>query len=216
MSKKANQKAKLLHLQQILLEETDEKHVLTVQQLIERLAELEIPAERKSLYDDIATLQAFGLDIIATRSRANIYRIGSRLFTLPELQLVAESVLKSAAVSKSKAQKLVEKLACLGSRYQAEALRASLKAQKYEEAELLCPIELRCSNELVPAVLEYLAEGKVKKSKEATSVIEGTVVADQAFYSWLFGLGSKAKLTGPANVKKDFVKYCKKVLNQYK
>lgn len=79
MSKKANQKAKLLYLQQILLEETDEKHVLTVQQLIERLAELEIPAERKSLYDDIATLQAFGLDVIATRSRANIYRIGSRL-----------------------------------------------------------------------------------------------------------------------------------------
>ena len=39
MSKKANQKAKLLYLQQILLEETDEKHVLTVQQLIERLAE---------------------------------------------------------------------------------------------------------------------------------------------------------------------------------
>lgn len=67
MSKKANQKAKLLYLQQILLEETDEKHVLTVQQLIERLAELEIPAERKSLYDDIATLQAFGLDVIATR-----------------------------------------------------------------------------------------------------------------------------------------------------
>ena len=81
MSKKANQKAKLLYLQQILLEETDEKHVLTVQQLIERLAELEIPAERKSLYDDIATLQAFGLDVIATRSRANIYRIGCRLFT---------------------------------------------------------------------------------------------------------------------------------------
>lgn len=80
MSKKANQKAKLLYLQQILLEETDEKHVLTVQQLIERLAELEIPAERKSLYDDIATLQAFGLDVIATRSRANIYRNWQQAF----------------------------------------------------------------------------------------------------------------------------------------
>ena len=137
MSKKANQKAKLLYLQQILLEETDEKHVLTVQQLIERLAELEIPAERKSLYDDIATLQAFGLDVIATRSRANIYRIGSRLFTLSELQLLAEAVVKSSAITQNKAQKLVDKLARLASRYQAETLRENLKAQKYDDAELL-------------------------------------------------------------------------------
>lgn len=216
MSKKANQKAKLLYLQQILLEETDEKHVLTVQQLIERLAELEIPAERKSLYDDIATLQAFGLDVIATRSRANIYRIGSRLFTLSELQLLAEAVVKSSVITKNKAQKLVDKLARLASRYQAETLRENLKAQKYDDAELLCPVELRCSNEIVPVVLDYLADSKVKKSKEETSVIEGTAVVDQAFYSWLFGLGNKVKLAEPANVKKDFVKYCKKVLNQYK
>ena len=216
MSKKANQKAKLLYLQQILLEETDEKHVLTVQQLIERLAELEIPAERKSLYDDIATLQAFGLDVIATRSRANIYRIGSRLFTLSELQLLAEAVVKSSAITQNKAQKLVDKLARLASRYQAETLRENLKAQKYDDAELLCPVELRCSNEIVPVVLQYLAESKVKKSKEETSVIEGTAVVDQAFYGWMFGFGNKVKVTEPANVKKDFVKYCKKVLNQYK
>ena len=164
-TKKANQKAKLLYLQQILLEETDEKHVLTLQQLIERLAELEIPAERKSLYDDIATLQAFGLDVIATRSRANIYRIGSRLFTLSELQLLAEAVVKSSAITQNKAQKLVDKLARLASRYQAETLRENLKAQKYDDAELLCPVELRCSNEIVPVVLEYLADSKVTKSK---------------------------------------------------
>ena len=193
MSKKANQKAKLLYLQQILLEETDEKHVLTVQQLIERLAELEIPAERKSLYDDIATLQAFGLDVIATRSR---------LFTLSELQLLAEAVVKSSAITQNKAQKLVDKLARLASRYQAETLRENLKAQKYDDAELLCPVELRCSNEIVPVVLEYLADSKVKKSKEETSVIEGTAVVDQAFYGWMFGFGNKVKVTEPANVKK--------------
>ncbi|MCD7874205.1 MAG: hypothetical protein LUH17_04380 [Acidaminococcaceae bacterium] len=180
-----------------MLEETDEKHVLTVQQLIERLAELEIPAERKSLYDDIATLQAFGLDIIATRSRANIYRIGSRLFTLPELQLVAESVLKSAAVGKSKAQKLVEKLACLGSRYQAEALRVSLKAQKYEEAELLCPIELRCSNELVPAMLEYLAEGKVKKAKKQPALLKAPSLQTRLFTAGCLVWAAKLNLPAP-------------------
>lgn len=216
MAKKANQKAKLLYLQQILLEETDEKHVLTVQELIERLAELEIPAERKSLYDDMATLQAFGLDIVTTRSRANIYKVGSRLFTPQELLVLSEAVLKSSAVSKNKAMRLVEKISRLGSRHQAQKLRESLAAGKYAADELLCPIELRCSNELVPVVLEYLLDSKVRKSKEDTSVVEGTAVVDQDFYSWLFALGSKVKIAEPTNVKKDFVKHCKKVLNQYK
>ena len=61
--------------------------------------------------------------------------------------------------------------------------------------------------------LNYAA---VTKCKEETSVIEGTAVVDQAFYGWMFGFGNKVKVTEPANVKKDFVKYCKKVLNQYK
>lgn len=135
---------------------------------------------------------------------------------MSELQLLAEAVVKSSAITQNKAQKLVDKLARLASRYQAETLRENLKAQKYDAAELLCPVELRCSNEIVPVVLEYLADSKVKKSKEETSVIEGTAVVDQAFYGWMFGFGNKVKVTEPANVKKDFVKYCKKVLNQYK
>lgn len=49
-----------------------------------------------------------------------------------------------------------------------------------------------------------------------SSKVLGTAVVDQAFYGWMFGFGNKVKVTEPANVKKDFVKYCKKVLNQYK
>ena len=134
------------------------------------------------MYDDIATLQAFGLDVIATRSRANIYRIGSRLFTLSELQLLAEAVVKSSAITQNKAQKLVDKLARLASRYQAETLRENLKAQKYDDAELLCPVELRCSNgNKCRSCWNIWLTVKCKKSKEETSVIEGTAVVDQAF-----------------------------------
>ncbi|MFQ9522325.1 MAG: hypothetical protein ACLR2G_01055 [Phascolarctobacterium faecium] len=68
-----------------------------------------------------------------------------------------------------------------------------MKAQKYDDAELLCPVELRCSNEIVPVVLEYLADSKVKKSKEETSVIEGTAVVDQAFTAGCSALEIKLK-----------------------
>ena len=216
MAKKANQKAKLLYLQKILLEETDAEHALTIQQLIEKLAELEIPAERKSLYDDMETLQAFGLDIIATRSRANIYKIGSRLFTPAELLTLAEAVAQSPAIDKNKTRKLTAKIYSLGSKYQAQALQERSAAQTYEQAELLCPVELRCSNDLVPVVLAYLSDSKIKKSKDEVSIIEGTAAVEQTFYNWLFSLGSKVKVIEPSTVKKEFVKQCKKAGSQYK
>lgn len=216
MSKKGNQKAKLLYLQQILLEETDDKYMLTVQQLIEKLEKIGIPAERKSLYDDIATLQNFGMDIVVNRSRANSYGVGSRLFTQQEIKLLTDMIFEHPGLGASKVEKLIIKLGKLVSKYKAEQLNKTLASKRYEEAEHMCPVELRCSNDITPNVLEYLTESKIKKSKQDISVIEGTVIADQAFYNWLFGLGNKVRLIGPNNVKKDFIKHCKKVLSEYK
>ena len=62
ISRSANQKLKLLYLAQILLEQTDEEHPLTVQDLIAQLAQYDIQAERKSIYDDLDALSRFGLD----------------------------------------------------------------------------------------------------------------------------------------------------------
>ena len=51
MPKSSNQKLKLLYLLKILREETDEEHFLNSQQLIDRLGQFDISAERKSIYD---------------------------------------------------------------------------------------------------------------------------------------------------------------------
>ena len=69
MAKSENQKLKMLYIQKMLLECTDENHTLTVNDIIERLAELGINAERKSIYEDIKDLQSFGMDILCIRSR---------------------------------------------------------------------------------------------------------------------------------------------------
>ena len=46
MARGANQKLKLLYLTQILMEQTDEEHPLTIQALIGQLAQYDVPAER--------------------------------------------------------------------------------------------------------------------------------------------------------------------------
>ena len=68
MAKSPKQKMKLLFMIQMLKEHTDEHHVLTTQEIIEKLAANDIHAERKSIYDDIRTLQDFGYDIMQADS----------------------------------------------------------------------------------------------------------------------------------------------------
>ena len=48
-----NQKLKIMYLMKILLEETDEDHDLTLNEIVEKLKAYNVTAERKSLYSDI-------------------------------------------------------------------------------------------------------------------------------------------------------------------
>ena len=61
----AKGKMKMLHLMRIFTEETDDEHPLTLQEIIEMLAAVNISADRKTLYDDFEELRQFGFDIIA-------------------------------------------------------------------------------------------------------------------------------------------------------
>ena len=60
MPKSSRQKQKLLHIMRMLMEQTDENHGLSVAQIIEQLESMGIPAERKSVYDDLEVLEQFG------------------------------------------------------------------------------------------------------------------------------------------------------------
>lgn len=69
MPKSENQKQKLLYLLKFFYEETDEEHTLTVNQIIDKLEKNGISAARRSIYDDIRTLQDFGIDIVIKKVR---------------------------------------------------------------------------------------------------------------------------------------------------
>ena len=68
MARSTNQKLKILYIIR-LLAGTDEAHVATMADILEELKSRGISAERKSIYDDIAALRSFGLDIVNRRER---------------------------------------------------------------------------------------------------------------------------------------------------
>ena len=123
MAKSANQKLKLLYLCRILLEQTDEDHPLTVQDLIARLAQYDIQAERKSIYDDLEALSRFGLDVQCRKGRSPGWFVGAREFELPELKLLVDAVQSSRFITRKKSDALIHKLEHLASVYQAQQLQ---------------------------------------------------------------------------------------------
>ena len=123
MPRYSNQKAKLLYLQKILLEETDEEHPMTVAQMIKALEGYGIHAERKSIYSDIETLINFGLDIETVRDRSVGYYVADRFLQLPELKLLVDSVQASKFITKRKSEELIGKLTAMTGRHQAHLLR---------------------------------------------------------------------------------------------
>ncbi|MEG2833153.1 MAG: WYL domain-containing protein [Ruthenibacterium sp.] len=123
MAKSESQKLKLLYLADILRRETDETHTLRVQDMIEKLAALEISAERKSIYDDLAALERYGYDIVRTQDKSIHYALTHRDFELPELKLLVDAVQSSKFLSARKSRALIHKLEGLASRYEAQALQ---------------------------------------------------------------------------------------------
>lgn len=266
MAKQSNQKAKLLYLQKFLTEETDAQHGITIAELVDRLAEAGIAAERKSLYDDIEVLRAFGLQIETVRGRANSYKLTGRVL---QAQEVVKTGLALKAAGVEGAEAIIDSLCGLLSKYDAESVKNELAAavmpqqdnahsteaqetpaeilpeaaqsenvketaqpetDKAEEksapqaektaaakdASAAETIELKCAADLQDAVLSYLGAGaKIVKVKSSGVVIKAKTVVNEDFYAQLIKWGG-VKLSEPSERRKEFKKYCKKIISQYK
>ena len=270
MAKQSNQKAKLLYLQKFLTEETDAQHGITIAGLVDRLAEAGIAAERKSLYDDIEVLRAFGLQIETVRGRANSYKLTGRVL---QAQEVVKTGLALKAVGVEDAEAIIESLCGLLSKYDAENVKNELAvavmpqqdnatgaeaqeapaevlpetAPEAEQAECVketaqpetekaeeksAPeakkaaaakdtraaetLELKCAADLQDAELSYLGgSAKIVKVKSSGVVIKAKTIVNEDFYAQLIKWGG-VKLSEPSERRKEFKKYCKKIISQYK
>lgn len=118
-----NQKLKIMYLMKIMLEETDEDHDLTLNEIVEKLKAYNVTAERKSLYSDIQNLRTFGLDIIGMQyGKTYHYKVASRQFQLVELKHLVDAVQSSRFITEKKSDELIAKLESYASKYEAKKL----------------------------------------------------------------------------------------------
>ncbi|NCB73700.1 MAG: WYL domain-containing protein [Clostridia bacterium] len=122
MPKSPNQKLKLLYIMKLLLERSDERHPVTMNEIIANLESNSISAERKSIYDDLESLRLFGLDVNQQRGANGGYYIANRDFELPELKLLVDSVQSSKFITEKKTLALIKKIESLASVYEAQLL----------------------------------------------------------------------------------------------
>ena len=107
---------RLLRTLQILQNETDEQHPISIVQIEKALQERwQIPAFRITVQSDIAALQQAGHDIAVIKSTQNRYYYRSRLFEPAELKLLIDAVESSKFITEQKSKDLVEKLVSLAS-----------------------------------------------------------------------------------------------------
>ena len=126
MPRTIHQKAKVLYVMRMLLQESDEDHPLSTEDIISRLSEAGIRAERKSIYSDIETLRDFGMDVHGSRGRSAGYYVGERDFELPEIKLLIDSVQSSKFITERKTMQLIKKLAGLMSVHEAALMKRQL------------------------------------------------------------------------------------------
>ena len=118
-----HQKLKMLYLMKIFSEETDDSNFLTLQQIIQKLKEYGVMADRKTLYVDFDELRTFGVDIIMEKiGRNSYYHIGRRDFELPELKLLVDAVQSAKGLTDKKSGELIKKLESMVSKYEAGQL----------------------------------------------------------------------------------------------
>ena len=83
-------------------------------------------AARRSIYDDIRTLQDFGIDIVIRKSKTCSYFLGSRLFETSELKILIDSIQSSRFITKKKSESIIKRLKQLASKPQAQSFSGQI------------------------------------------------------------------------------------------
>lgn len=124
MPKGTNQKFKLYRLAQIMLEQTDDEHYITMPEIMEALGKYEITADRKSIYQDLRDLEVLGIEVEGEPvGKGYHYHVVTRPFELPELKLLVDAIQSSKFITEKKTNALIRKLEKLISRYEAMGLQ---------------------------------------------------------------------------------------------
>ena len=124
MPKGEKQKLKLYYLALIMTQKTDMDHGLSMPEIQKALEAYGATADRKSLYDDLETLQTLGIDIKGEKEgKRFLYRVCGKKFDIAELKLLVDAIQSSKFITEKKSNDLIKKLTSMASEYEASQLK---------------------------------------------------------------------------------------------
>lgn len=199
MAKGTNQKGKILYLEKIL-KESNETHPCTMLEIIGKLQEYGVSAERKSIYDDMEVLRNYGMDIRFKRGKATGYYVAG--------QAAAAEVSTETVGKAEKAE-------------QAEAVECNKKTFSwllpFSESEADKPVKLLCSARKKKEIQEALGNHAQYKEKEDDSLVAAVQVEENPeFYGWLVSMGRDVVIMKPKKAAQAYRDYLKGILKEYK
>lgn len=159
---------------QILLDHSDENHVLSATRIVELLeSEYDIKADRKGIYDDVDKLEEFGLDIIQKKGTNPGYYVASRDFELAELKLLVDAVQSSKFISSKKTKSIIEKLETLTNEHERKQLSRQVyiaNRAKTDNENILINVDyihaaINQNRQISFSYVQWTPDGKLKEKK---------------------------------------------------
>lgn len=197
MAKSCNQKAKILYLERMLSGTTGENPI-SMQEILAKLEERGIRAERKSIYDDMETLRDFGMEIHYRRGREGGY------FTENKIQAV-DAGISAAAVAAITAD---------NGTVSAVSVSAPVPDRNGENTKEL---KLICQNSARKKILRAFGQDVSCKAKgEDTFTVMVEVAVDKAFFGWMASMGRNVHILKPKKVAVAYRDYLKNIAKDYK
>lgn len=121
------QKIKLIKLYELLQKETDNEHAMSRTNLCQRLNDMGISSNVRTLSKDIDVLNSNGYEIMSyLKDKEKFYYVPEHALTIPEIKILIDAVQAASFVTEKKTAELVGKVAALGGSHQAELLKENM------------------------------------------------------------------------------------------
>lgn len=150
------QKIKLLKLYELLRQETDEQNPMTTMTIIDRLGQMGISCERRTLAKDMAILNEQGYEVMFRWiGKEKGYYVEDRSFSVPELKILIDAVQAASFITDKKTSELIDKIAELGGSHRADILKSNM----------VCFNTRKHSNETIFYSIGYLEDALLQQKK---------------------------------------------------
>lgn len=119
-------KERMIHILLLLKQNTGDNQHLTTAEIVRHFTDMGVPTDRGTVKNDIDTMIACGIDIVADKGTQIKYSYVDYPFELAELKLLIDAVEASKFITAEKSTELVQKLTSMTGKTSAEELKRQI------------------------------------------------------------------------------------------